>query len=117
MKQLYRNTTGHSTVTGGMRLQRTVSLAAAAAMLLTLGSGCAQKEGYVYYLNFKPEADAAWQELAQQYTAETGVPVKIVTAASNSYQDTLSTQLGKATPPTLFICGNAQGLYNIREYA
>ena len=24
--------------------------------------------GSVYYLNFKPEADAAWQELAKKYT-------------------------------------------------
>ena len=32
--------------------------------------------GSVYYLNFKPESDAAWQTLAAAYTAETGVPVK-----------------------------------------
>ena len=38
--------------------------------------------GSVYYLNFKPEADAAWQELAKKYTELTGVPVKVVTAAS-----------------------------------
>ena len=35
--------------------------------------------GSVYYLNFKPESDAAWQTLAAAYTAETGVPVKVVT--------------------------------------
>lgn len=28
--------------------------------------------GSVYYLNFKPEADAAWQALAESYTAQTG---------------------------------------------
>ena len=28
--------------------------------------------GSVYYLNFKPEADAAWQELAKKYTELTG---------------------------------------------
>lgn len=32
--------------------------------------------GAVYYLNFKPEADAAWQKLAETYTAQTGVPVQ-----------------------------------------
>ena len=37
--------------------------------------------GTVYYLNFKPESDAAWQQLAKDYTAETGVTVKVVTAA------------------------------------
>lgn len=28
-------------------------------------------KGKVYYLNFKPEQDAAWQKLAQAYTDET----------------------------------------------
>ena len=32
--------------------------------------------GSVYYLNFKPEADEAWQKLAATYTEQTGVPVK-----------------------------------------
>ena len=36
--------------------------------------------GSVYYLNFKPEFDAALQQLAKDYTAETGVEVKVVTA-------------------------------------
>ena len=31
--------------------------------------------GSVYYLNFKPEQDAQWQELAALYTEETGVTV------------------------------------------
>lgn len=38
--------------------------------------------GSVYYLNFKPEVDEQWQEIAAAYTEETGVPVKVVTAAS-----------------------------------
>lgn len=35
----------------------------------------AEAKGSVYYLNFKPEADAAWQALAKEYTELTGVPV------------------------------------------
>src|SRR5699024_4427235 len=45
--------------------------------------------GKVYYLNFKPEQDEAWQNLAAEYTAETGVPVTVVTAAANQYETTL----------------------------
>ena len=41
--------------------------------------------GKVYYLNFKPEQDQAWQDLAKAYTEETGVPVTVVTAASGQY--------------------------------
>ena len=37
------------------------------------GDGDTTATGSVYYLNFKPESDAAWQTLAAAYTAETGV--------------------------------------------
>ena len=67
--------------------------------------------GSVYYLNFKPEADAAWQELAKKYTELTGVPVKVVTAASGDYQTTLTSEMDKSEAPTLFQCGN-QGALN-----
>ena len=40
--------------------------------------------GSVYYLNFKPESDEAWQALAETYTKQTGVPVTVVTAASGT---------------------------------
>ena len=72
--------------------------------------------GSVYYLNFKPEADAAWQELAKTYTAQTGVEVKVVTAASGTYSDTLTAEMAKTDAPTLFQCGNAQGLLDWGDY-
>ena len=72
--------------------------------------------GSVYYLNFKPEADAAWQELAAQYTAETGVPVKVVTAAGGEYSSTLNAEMAKDSAPTLFQCGNMAGLKDWDEY-
>ena len=72
--------------------------------------------GSVYYLNFKPEADAAWQELAAAYTAQTGVEVKVVTAASGTYSDTLTAEMAKDEAPTLFQCGNAQGLLDWGDY-
>ena len=72
--------------------------------------------GKVYYLNFKPEADTAWQDLAKLYTEQTGVPVKVVTAASGTYSDTLTAEMGKTEAPTLFQCGNAQGLADWNDY-
>ncbi len=56
--------------------------------------------GSVYYLNFKPEADEAWQKLAASYTEQTGVPVKVVTAASGTYDTTLAAELDKSSAPT-----------------
>ena len=72
--------------------------------------------GSVYYLNFKPEADEAWQKLAETYTAKTGVPVKVVTAASGTYDTTLSAELDKSAAPTLFQCGNQGAINSYGEY-
>ena len=75
-----------------------------------------EMKGSVYFLNFKPEADAAWQTLAKQYTQETGVPVKVVTAAAGDYATTLNAQMGKSGQPTIFICGNAMSLADWSDY-
>ena len=72
--------------------------------------------GSVYYLNFKPEADAAWQALAQEYTEATGVEVKVVTAASGTYSETLTAEMDKSSMPTLFQCGNQAGLDTWGDY-
>ena len=87
-------------------------------MVIGMFAGCGKKdEASVYLLNFKPEADASWQELAKVYTAETGVPVKVITAASGTYSDTLNAEMAKDEAPTLFQCGNAQSLLDWDEYA
>lgn len=79
--------------------------------------GCSNSEstddsqGSVYFLNFKPEQDAAYQLIAQEYTAETGVPVKVVTAASGRYESVLDMELSKADAPTLFQVNGIGGLH------
>lgn len=73
-------------------------------------------DGSVYYLNFKPEQDAAWQELAASYTAQTGVPVTVVTAASGEYETTLMAEMGKSEAPTLFQVNGPVGLANWKDY-
>lgn len=52
-------------------------------------------EGSVYYLNFKPEQDQQWQDLATAYTNETGVPVTVITAANGTYESTLTSEMDK----------------------
>ena len=73
--------------------------------------------GRVYWLNMKPEADTALQELAAAYQAETGVPTKIVTAASGTYSDTLTAEMAKSEAPTLFNIGNNAALVDWDDYA
>ena len=72
--------------------------------------------GSVYYLNFKPEQDEAWQKLAAEYTAQTGVPVTVLTAASGTYEETLMAEMGKTEAPTLFQVNGPVGLANWADY-
>ena len=76
----------------------------------------ATASGSVYYLNFKPEQDEAWQNLAKAYTAETGVQVTVVTAASGTYEETLMAEMGKEEAPTLFQVNGPVGLANWKDY-
>ena len=73
-------------------------------------------DGSVYYLNFKPEQDEQWQELAAAYTDETGVPVTVVTAASGTYESTLKSEMAKEEAPTLFQVNGPVGLASWDEY-
>lgn len=75
------------------------------------------EKGKVYWLNFKPEIDATLQELAKKYKDEKGVEVKVVTAASGTYSTTLTSEMDKSEPPTLFVIGNQQGVADWGEFA
>ena len=101
-------------------MKKIIALLLAVVMVVGMAAmftGCKKNEvGKVYYLNFKPESDEAWQALAKEYTELTGVEVKVVTAASGTYSDTLNTEMAKTDAPTLFQCGNAQGLIDWGEY-
>ena len=114
-----------------LNMKKLIAMLLAVLMVVGLFAGCTEQpattdpvstdpvteaKGSVYYLNFKPEADAAWQALAAKYTELTGVEVKVVTAASGEYSTTLNAQMGKEGQPTLFQCGNAQGLLDWDEY-
>ena len=72
--------------------------------------------GSVYYLNFKPEQDEAWQKLAAAYEAETGVEVTVLTAASGTYEETLMAEMAKSEAPTLFQVNGPVGLANWKDY-
>ena len=72
--------------------------------------------GKVYYLNFKPEQDQQWKDLAKVYTEQTGVPVEVVTAASGEYETTLMSEMAKSDAPTLFQVNGPVGLANWKDY-
>ena len=92
-----------------MKKALTIMLVALIALSSVFAQGANEapaKQGSVYWLNFKPESDSVLQEVAKAYKAETGVDVKVVTAASGTYQETLTAEMDKSNPPTLFVVGN-----------
>ena len=96
-------------------MKKFLAMALALVMVLSLVACGKKDEASVYYLNFKPEADTAWQQLADEYTKATGIPVKVVTAASGTYEDTLVSEMDKKEAPTLFQV-NVGGLKTWGDY-
>lgn len=115
--------------------KRFLSIALAGALAATALVGCGKSDGgnkeskpsagndtkteakgSVYYLNFKPEQDEAYQKIAKKYEEETGVKVTVVTAASGSYESTLAAEIQKTNAPTLFQVNGPVGLANWKDY-
>ena len=80
------------------------------------GETASAEGGKVYYLNFKPEVAEDWEALAASYTAETGVEVKVVTAASGTYEQTLKSEVAKTDAPTLFQINGPIGYQSWKDY-
>lgn len=109
-------------------MKKLLAVLLAVLMVLTLGAcssstnenggdSTSSSTGKVYYLNFKPEADEAWQNLAAKYTEETGVEVKVVTAASGNYDVSLQNELNKSTQElTLFQLTNDGAVSTYGDY-
>lgn len=79
-------------------------------------SGKDEGKGSVYYLNFKPEVAEVWEEIAEAYTEETGVAVKVQTAAAGTYEQTLKSEIAKKDAPTLFQINGPIGLKSWKDY-
>ena len=98
-------------------MKKFTSLILALALVLSLAFvACAEETGSIYYLNFKPEVAEAWEALAAAYTAETGVPMTVITAASGTYEDTLKSEIAKTEAPTLFHVNGPIGLKTWKDY-
>ena len=79
--------------------------------------GCAgDMDSLVYFLNFKPEAASVYEELAKKYEEEPGTPVKVVTAAANTYEQTLKSEIAKSDAPTIFQVNGPIGYDAWKDY-
>lgn len=109
------------------KTKRIIALCMAMCVLCAMCAGCGSSgsgdstnnnasSGKVYYLNFKPEQAEDWEKLADTYKSATGVDVSVVTAASDTYESTLKSEIAKTDAPTLFQVNGPVGLATWKDY-
>ena len=80
-------------------------------------AGCKNKNSAeVYFLNFKPESAEIYKQIAKDYEKEKGVKVKVVTAAANTSEQTLKSEIAKSSAPTIFQVNGPVGYETWKEY-
>ncbi|MDR1852146.1 MAG: ABC transporter substrate-binding protein [Propionibacteriaceae bacterium] len=106
-------------------MKRALTAALAVGLLFTTacaggGSGSSNEGSTtpesIYFLNFKPEVAEVYEKIAADYKAETGTEVKVVTAASGTYEQTLASEIAKSDPPTIFQINGPIGYSNWKDY-
>lgn len=106
------------------KMKKFLGLALAVTMVASLATGCGKdsngsKSGSakeIYFLNFKPEVSEVYEKIAKDYEAETGVKVKVVTAASGTYETTLKSEIAKTDAPTIFQINGPVGYESWKDY-
>ncbi|MEF2967884.1 ABC transporter substrate-binding protein [Paenibacillus sp. M1] len=122
-----------------MKIKKLLGLTLALTLFAGLAAGCGNKnEGAatdnsgangggnapatakaeeIYFLNFKPEIAEVYEKIAKDYEAETGVKVKVVTAAAGTYETTLKSEIAKSEAPTIFQINGPVGYQNWKDYS
>ena len=93
------------------KLTRTIAAVSALAMSVGALSACGGSnvnadKGHVYFLSMKVEQQDQFKELAEKFTKKTGIQVDIATASSDTYEQSLKSELAKSEAPTLFDVDN-----------
>lgn len=80
-------------------------------------ASCGKKaENQIYFLNFKPEIADKYKEIAKVYEEKTGIRVKLSTAAANTYEQTLKSEIAKKDAPTIFQINGPIGYETWKNY-
>lgn len=90
-----------------MKKRRFVASLITLAMLVSMLSGCSfgsssKKVTQIYFLSCKPEVKSVWEEVSAAYEKETGIKLKVLTAADGNHERTLKAELAKKDYPTMF---------------
>lgn len=90
-----------------MKKRRFVASLMTLVMLVSMLSGCSfgsssKKVTQIYFLSCKPEVKSVWEEVSAAYEKETGIKLKVLTAADGNHERTLKAELAKKDYPTMF---------------
>lgn len=118
-----------------MKIKKLLAIALATTLVASAFVGCGSKEKNgdstsnstddntatsaaeeIYFLNFKPEIADVYKKIAEAYEAETGVKVKVETAASGTYEQTLKSEIAKKDAPTIFQINGPVGYESWKDY-
>ena len=70
----------------------------------------------IRYLNFKPEVADVYDRISEAYEKEKGVKLIVETAASGTYESTLTARMATSDAPTLFQINGPIGYVSWAEY-
>lgn len=82
--------------------------------LTNTGNSTSVKE--IRYLNFKPEVAEVYDRISAEYEKETGVKLIVETAASGTYESTLTARMATSEAPTIFQVNGPIGYASWAEY-
>lgn len=114
-----------------MKIKKLLAIAVATSLVASAFVGCGSSNSTngeansdstskstqeIYFLNFKPEIAEVYKKIAKDYEAETGVKVKVETAASGTYEQTLKSEIAKKDAPTIFQINGPVGYQSWKDY-
>ena len=114
-----------------MKIKKLLAIALATTLVASAFVGCGSKENgdgatstsanettetEINFLNFKPEIADVYKKIAEDYESETGVKVKVETAASGTYEQTLKSEIAKKDAPTIFQINGPVGYQSWKDY-
>ena len=114
-----------------MKIKKLLAIALTTTLVASAFVGCGSKETTsnsteegtgksateeIYFLNFKPEIADVYKKIAEDYESETGVKVKVETAASGTYEQTLKSEIAKKDAPTIFQINGPVGYESWKDY-
>ena len=113
-----------------MKIKKILAIAVATTLVAGAFVGCGSKKDItgdatgdskssgeeIYFLNFKPEIADVYKKIAKDYEAETGVKIKVETAASGTYEQTLKSEIAKKDAPTIFQINGPIGYESWKDY-